>query len=63
MSIGEKLKSLRGDKTRTEVANALGIALSTLTMYENNKRVPRDDLKVRIARYYGISIEELFFSF
>lgn len=63
MSIGEKLKSLRGSKSRAEVANALGIALSTLTMYENDKRVPRDKIKVRIARYYGISIEELFFSF
>ena len=62
MSIGEKLKRLRGDKTRVEVANALGIALSTLTMYENNNRVPRDEIKVRISKYYGTPIEELFFS-
>ncbi len=62
MSIGEKLKSLRGSKSRAEVANALGIALSTLTMYENNNRVPRDEIKVRISKYYGTPIEELFFS-
>ena len=62
MSIGEKLKSLRGDRSREEVAKALGIALSTLTMYENNRRVPRDEIKVRISRYYGTPIEELFFS-
>ena len=62
MSIGEKLKSLRGNRSREEVAKALGIALSTLTMYENNRRVPRDDIKVRISRYYGTPIEELFFS-
>lgn len=62
MSIGEKLKILRGDKTRAEVAKALGIALSTLAMYENNCRVPRDEIKVRISRYYGAPINELFFS-
>lgn len=62
MSIGEKLKSLRGNRSREEVAKALGIALSTLTMYENNRRVPRDEIKVRISRYYGTPIEELFFS-
>ena len=62
MSIGEKLKSLRGSKSRAVVANALGIALSTLTMYENNNRVPRDEIKVRISKYYGMPIEELFFS-
>lgn len=62
MSIGEKLKRLRGSKSRAEVANALGIALSTLTMYENNNRVPRDEIKVRISKYYGTPIEELFFS-
>ena len=61
MSIGEKLKRLRGSKSRAEVANALGIALSTLTMYENNNRVPRDEIKVRISKYYGTPIEELFF--
>jgi putative transcriptional regulator len=60
-AIAKKLIELRGGKSREEVANAVGISVSALRMYENANRVPRDDIKIRIARYYGVSVEELFF--
>lgn len=59
--IGLKLQMLRGDKSRKEVADDLGIALSTLRMYENGDRNPRDEIKFKIAKYYKVSVEEIFF--
>ena len=60
--IARKLVELRGDRSRQEVSNALGISLSALAMYENGDRIPRDETKVRIATYYGKSVEEIFFT-
>lgn len=62
MSAGEKLRELRGDKSPLVVADALGISKSALAMYERNERVPRDEIKVRIAKYYGVTVQFLFFS-
>lgn len=62
MSTGAKLKELRGSKTQQEVADGIGITKSALAMYERNERIPRDEVKVRIANYYGVSISSLFFN-
>jgi transcriptional regulator with XRE-family HTH domain len=59
--IGRKLSELRGKRSQAEIANALGISKSALSMYEIGERVPRDDVKVRLAKYYNVSIEDLFF--
>jgi transcriptional regulator with XRE-family HTH domain len=62
MSIGKKLKALRGDKTQREVAEDLQITKSALAMYERDERIPRDEIKVRIAEYYGESVQSLFYA-
>lgn len=59
-SIGKRLKEARGNIPRKEVCENVGISLSALMMYENDKRTPRDEIKVKLARYYGKGIEELF---
>lgn len=61
MTAGEKLKKLRGKRSRREVANALGISVSAITMYELDKRVPKDDIKGKIANYYKKSVGSIFF--
>ena len=61
MTLREKLIHLRGDKTQKEVSEAIGISTSTLGMYETGKRIPRDEIKKKIAKYYDVSIEYLFF--
>lgn len=58
---GERLRRLRGDRTLAEVASACGIAASTLAMYEQGNRVPRDHIKVKLAEYYGRSVAYIFF--
>ena len=61
MSTGEKLKMLRGDKTQEEVSADIGVSKSALAMYERDERVPRDEVKVQIAHYYGKSVGALFY--
>jgi putative transcriptional regulator len=60
--IAEILVTLRGDRSREEVAKALEISVSALQMYENAKRVPKDEIKLKIANYYGVSVESIFFN-
>lgn len=62
MSTGAKLKKLRGDRTQYEAATEIGITKSALAMYERDERVPRDEVKVKIADYYGVSVQFLFFN-
>ena len=61
MDLGRRLKELRGDRSRDKVAAAIGISSSALGMYECNTRIPRDDVKKRIADYFGVTIQQLFF--
>lgn len=60
--IGQKLVELRGAKSREQVAVDLGISYSALVSYELGERVPRDEIKIKIAKYYGVDVGELFFS-
>lgn len=60
-AIAERLLKLRGDKSRDTVAKACGISTSALAMYEQGERIPRDDIKVRLARYYKRSVNFIFF--
>lgn len=61
MSVGEKLKELRGDKRREVVAAEIGVSVSALAMYESDKRTPRDETKRKLAAFYGVSVQYLFF--
>ncbi|MCL6443344.1 MAG: helix-turn-helix transcriptional regulator [Alicyclobacillus sp.] len=61
-AIARRLIALRGDQSREEVARAVGISVSALQMYENAQRTPRDDIKIRLAQYYGVSVESLFYA-
>ena len=60
--MAENLRKLRGNLPRETVANAIGISKSALSMYENGQRIPRDIVKVKIARFYGVSVAAIFFN-
>ena len=62
--IGKKLYELRTElgKSRKEVAKDIGISISTLQMYENGKRIPRDYIKIKLAEYFNTSVQEIFFN-
>ena len=61
MPMNEKLRLLRGEKSQAEVARAVGISDSAMSAYENGERVPRDEVKIRLANYYGKTVQEIFF--
>lgn len=60
--ISERLRKLRGDIPRHIICNDVGISLSALTMYETAERIPRDEIKVALARRYNTTVEELFYA-
>lgn len=61
-AIGARLRELRGSRSLSEVAEALDISVSALSMYENGERIPRDNVKIRIAEYYKKPIHKIFFT-
>lgn len=62
MSIGKKLRALRGNQSQKIAAEKIGITKSALSMYERDERVPRDEVKIKIATYYNESVQSIFFS-
>lgn len=62
MSFGKTLRKLRGDKTQDEIARNIGITKSAWAMYEREERVPRDEVKVQIAKYFKMSVQDIFFN-
>ncbi|MDD5908532.1 MAG: helix-turn-helix transcriptional regulator [Clostridia bacterium] len=62
MSVNQKLRELRGNQTQMEVAAGIGITKSSWAMYERGERVPRDEVKKRIAAYFGKTVQEIFFA-
>lgn len=61
VTVGQKLINLRGDKDIDDVAKAIGVTKQAIWNYENDKRVPRDDIKRKIADYYKTSVSYIFF--
>lgn len=61
---GEKLRKLRAQRGETlrTVAARIGITCQAMQNYETDKRVPRDDIKKKIAEYYGTTVGLLFFA-
>lgn len=60
--IGKRLRELRGIRTKAGVARELGISYSAMCQYEYGLRVPRDDIKLKFARYYEVPVESIFFT-
>ncbi len=60
--IAADLRRLRGSRSREEVALACGVSSSAISMYETGARIPSDDVKQKIATYYGKRVGEIFFN-
>lgn len=57
----EILRKLRGDKPRADVAKAVGITERALQSYELGDRVPSDEVKRKLAKYYNRTVGYIFF--
>ena len=58
-TLGERIRSLRADLTQVEFAECLGIKQAMVSRYEADKETPSRRTIVRIAQFYGVSIEWL----
>lgn len=58
----EKLKMLRLKKglTQEELAKEIGVGVSAISMYEQGNRIPRDEIKIRLAKFFEESVEYIF---
>ena len=61
MNIGEGIKQqrLRLGISQSELAKATGIHQQNISRWENNTHIPDVTQCVILAKYFGISIEEL----
>lgn len=61
--IARTLRTLRNERheTQEDVAKELKISTSAYGMYENGKRLPRDDVKIKISKHFGKPVAEIFF--
>ncbi len=59
---GARLRLLRGDKTQQQVADDLGVSKKVICSYEQGVRRPCDEEKIRLARYFGSTVREIFFA-
>lgn len=61
---GKRLKKLRLDRMETlaTVAQAVGITVQALSLYEKGLRIPRDEIKLKLANYFNTTVDAIFFA-
>lgn len=59
--LGERLAFLRRreDISQKELGEKLNISHYTISSYEKGRSEPSDELKVRLARYFGVTVDYL----
>lgn len=60
--VAEKLKRLRGGKSVDEVAKSIGVTPQAIYQYEWGERVPTDEVKIKLAKLYQTTVENIFFT-
>ena len=61
--IGKAIRELRTERKMTaeQLAAEIGTTTSAVIMYENGRRIPRDEIKIRIAVFFGKTVESIFY--
>ena len=64
IKVGNTLAALRKERNEStlDVAAAVGISQSAVSMYENGVRIPRDDIKYKLSQHYGVPVGQIFFA-
>lgn len=52
---------LRGNRSQKQVAEELGVPVSTYAMVELGHRFPRKSLQAKLANFFNVTVDELFF--
>lgn len=56
-----KVERAKRNITQAELADALGVSRQTINSMELNKFVPSTVLALRIAQYFNVKVEDIFF--
>lgn len=59
--VRHKLRALRGARSQAEVAKELGVTRQMLSAIESGERTPSLELANKIAVFYEVPIEDIFF--
>ena len=61
---GSTLKTLREERSlsQLQLSEAIGVSPSSITMYEREERIPRDLVKIKLANFFNVSVESIFFA-
>lgn len=59
--ISHRLRELRGEMTQQQLAAELGVADSSIGMYESGERIPKDEVKIKYAQFFHKTVQEIFF--
>lgn len=59
--LGERIKKLRLEKemTQEELAVQLNVTKATISLYENNKRIPTLEKILTIAEVFEVTVDDL----
>ena len=49
------------DISQEQLAQTIGVSRQTINTMEKNKYVPSTVLALKIAKYFGVTVEEVFF--
>lgn len=57
----ERIRNLRLAKglTMDELANEIGVTKSRVNMWENAGSVPKEDVLIKLSRFFGVSVDYL----
>jgi DNA-binding XRE family transcriptional regulator len=60
-TIAKRLVQLRGNRSKETIAQEVNISIRALESYETGQRIPRDAVKLSLARCYDTTVEAIFF--
>jgi transcriptional regulator with XRE-family HTH domain len=61
ITLSDRLKELRKENnmTQSDLGKILGVGKTTISMYENGNSTPNDEIKLKIAEYFNVSLDYL----
>lgn len=64
VKIGNRIRGIRTERGESAevLAKSIGVSNSAIAMYEIGKRIPRDEIKIKIAEHFGMPVESIFFT-
>ena len=62
-AIGKKIEQMRLERNMTQASLAaeIGVTPMAISLYESGGRVPRDEIKMKLCDYFGVTVSALFF--